>query len=274
MDLGGQSGMPGTGDSPDASGDINLDSLLGTSPEGDTTGGLQGGTQQQGVDAQAQAAAPFKFAGRTWNGGQKEAEAAWNKLYGGYSDRQGLVNALKNGNPELLAAIAQDPKMAQILGKLGIEAAKQAYGGQRQMGAQEQMSPEQMVQEFRIERRQNEILREEFAFEKQLGRPLTPKEMDAVYAVLQRAGNEVSYEEAYFLAHRQQLLRQQAQVNAAQQGAQAQQASGRPKPPPRSIPGTPAPGRKSVKDMSKEEWRANLKQSGLVQQMMSKGMSS
>lgn len=272
MDLGGQSGMPGAGDASDASGDISLDSLLGTSPEGDTTGSLQGGTQGQVADSQSQASAPFKFAGRAWNGGQKEAEAAWNKLYGGYSDRQGLVNALKNGNPELLATLAQDPKMAQILGKLGIEAAKQAYGGQRsQAGAQDRMSPEQMMQEFQIERRQNAILRDEFAFERRLGRPLTDKETDAVYAVLERAGSEVSYEEAYFLAHRQQLLMNRAQATAAQQGAQAPQAGGRPKPPPRNIPGTPAPGNKSVKDMTKQEWKENLRRSGLVQQMLSKG---
>jgi hypothetical protein len=267
MDMGG---LDATGGQED----LGMDALLGTSPMGETSGGLQGGIPGQGAPPSAQESSPFKFAGRTWAGGQKEAEAAWNKLYGGYSERQGLLNALKNGNPETLAMLARDPKIAQILGKLGIEAAREKYGAQQRgvpEGAQE-MSFEDMRSEFQIERRQNEILRAEMAFERRLGRNLSPKEQDAVYAVLERAGNEISYEEAWFLAHREQLLRQRAQDTSAggAQGSQAPQQGGRPKPPPRSLPGTPSTGKKSVAEMSEQEWRANLKESGLIKQLLSK----
>ena len=39
------------------------------------------------------------------------------------------------------------------------------------------------------------------------------------------------------------------------------------------MPGTPAPGKKSVADMSEQEWKDNLRQSGVVKEILSRGMS-
>jgi hypothetical protein len=36
------------------------------------------------------------------------------------------------------------------------------------------------------------------------------------------------------------------------------------------MPGTPAPGKKSLGDMSEAEWKANLKESGIVKELLSK----
>ena len=71
-------GMNGAGGTPDAGDGMDLDALLGgTSPEGETTQGLQGGLSGQGADLSGQNAA-YKFAGRSWKGGQREAESAFN----------------------------------------------------------------------------------------------------------------------------------------------------------------------------------------------------
>lgn len=263
-------GMAGAGGTPDAGDSMDLDSILGTSPEmGETSQGLDG--QLPGQGAGQQASQPYQFAGRSWKGGQREAEAAWNKIYGGFSERQGLVNALKNADPETLAILAQDPKVAQILAKFGIQAAGEEFADDpRQAGGD--MSQEDIRHEIGVERRQNQILREEWGFERKLGRPLTERETQAVYKQLERSEN-LTYEEAYFLAHREQLLKRQAQGQAAAQGAAAPGMSGRPKPPPRSMPGTPAPGKKSVADMSEQEWKENLRQSGVMKELLSRGMS-
>lgn len=274
--MNGPDGMGGgdVGGSPDASGGMDLDSLLGTSPSGETTQGLQGGMPGQGDDLGGMSE-PYKFAGRTWKGGQKEAEAAWNKIYGGYSERQGLVNALKSADPETLAILSRDPKVAQILAKFGISAAEaQAQGLMDRRGGEQQMSPEDYAKEIKLERHQNRILREEWAFERKLGRPISEREQQAVYKQLERA-EDLTYEEAYFLAHRQQILKQQAQARAAGTVPPGvPQEGGRPKPPPRSMPGTPAPGKKSIADMSEQEWKENLRQSGIAKELLSRGMSS
>ena len=267
-------GMGGQGDgAPDAMGGMDLDALLsGTSPDGDPAQGLQDGPHGQGANGSAQDA--YRFAGRTWKGGQREAEGAWNKLYGQYSEQRGLVNQLREvaqKNPELAAQLAaSDPKMASILSKFGIEAAEQEMDGMdpRQQGRDE-MSMEDVRREIGLERHQNRILREEWAFERKLGRPISEKEQQAVYSQIERAEN-LTYEEAYFLAHRQQILRQQAQGRAATPQPGMAQGGGRPKPPPRSMPGTPAPGKKSLGEMSEAEWKANLKESGIVKELISR----
>jgi hypothetical protein len=268
-------GMSGGADgAPDASGGMDLDSLLGgTSPQGETTPGLQDGLQGQG-DSFSGGSEPYKFAGRTWKGGQKEAEAAWNKIYGGYSERQGLVNALKGADAETLAVLARDPKVAQILAKFGISAAEVEAQGlmDRRQGGEQQMSHEDMQREIKLERHQNRILREEWAFERKMGRPVSEREQQAVYKQLERS-EDLSYEEAYFLAHRQQILKAQAQQRAASGTAAPglAQEGGRPKPPPRSMPGSAVPGKKSMADMSEQEWKNNLRESGLIKEMLSKG---
>ncbi len=268
--MGGDTGAAGT---PDAGDGMDLDALLGTSSgQGETTQDLRGGLPGQGDDPSAQNAA-YKFAGRTWKGGQREAEGAWNKMYGKYSESQGLVNSLKQivqQDPELAAQLAQDPRFSSILSKLGVEAAESEFRDGRQGG---NVSQEDYTRELGIERHQNRILREEWGFERKLGRPMTEREQQAVYKQLERAEN-LTYEEAYFLAHREQLLKRQAQTAAGQgQGSVPQSMGGRPKPPPRSMPGTPAPGRKSVSDMSEQEWKDNLRQSGVVKELLSRGMS-
>lgn len=270
-------GDGGSGDAAsDGMGGMDLDAILGgTSPNGDTAQDLQGSLPGQGAGNQGGADA-YRFAGRTWKGGQREAEGAWNKLYGQYSEQKGLVNQLREvaqRDPELAARLAaSDPKMASILSKFGIEAAEQEMEGMDPRGQRgdEEFSMEEARREIGLERHQNRILREEWAFERKLGRQISEKEQQAVYAQIERSEN-LTYEEAYFLAHRTQILRQQAQANA---GATAQlgqaQSGGRPKPPPRSIPGTPAPGKKSLSDMSEAEWKANLKESGIVKDLLSR----
>lgn len=264
----GGAGAPGAGDGMD------LDALLGdTSPSSETTPSLQSGLPGQGDDL-AGGEEPYKFGGRTWKGGQKEAEAAFNKIYGGYSEQRGFINALKEAakrDPESLAALARDPKMAGILSKLGIQAAEQRFQRDLEGEREETLSHDDVMREIGIERRQNAILREEWAFERKLGRPITPREQEAVYRMIERAEN-LTYEEAYFLAHREQLLKRQAQAAAASSTPQpgSTQAGGRPKPPPRNVPGSPAPGKKSVAEMSEQEWKENLKQSGIIKELLSK----
>lgn len=269
-EMGGMNGASGT---PDAGDGMDLDQLLGgTSPDGETTPGLQGGLPGQGDGLQGQNAA-YKFAGRSWKGGQREAETAFNKVYGKYSESQGLINQLKQiaqTDPELAEQLMQNPQLAGILAKLGIEGAERSIRGS---GPREgQVSAEDYQRELVIERNQNRILREEWGFERKLGRPLTEREQQAVYKQIERSEN-LTYEEAYFLAHREQILKRQAQANAGQGQGLPQQGGGRPKPPPRSMPGTPAPGKKGVADMSEQEWKDNLRQSGIVKELMSRGMS-
>jgi hypothetical protein len=268
--MGGDNGAAGT---PDAGDGMDLDQLLGTSSgQGETSQDLRGGLPGQGDDQSAQNAA-YKFAGRTWKGGQREAETAWNKMYGKFSESQGLVNSLKQivqTDPELAAQLAQDPRFSNILAKLGVEAAEKEFRGDgRQEG---NVSREEYSRELGIERHQNRILREEWGFERKLGRPITEREQQAVYKQLERSEN-LTYEEAYFLAHREQILKRQAQAAASQGQGMPANNSGRPKPPPRSMPGTPGPGRKSISDMSEQEWKENLRQSGVVKELMSRGMS-
>ncbi len=269
-EMGGQNGMGGT---PDAGEGMDLDSLLGTSPSGETTGNdLRGSLSGQG-DTTSQDMAAFKFAGRSWKGGQREAEGTFNKLYGKYSETQGIVNTLKKiaqEDPEFAATLAQDPRFEGILAKLGIENAEREFRGINRQ--QDRVSADDFQRELGIERHQNRILREEWAFERRLGRPMTEREQQAVYKQIERSEN-LSYEEAYFLAHREQLMRSRAQGAAAQGGPVLPQNGNRPKPPPRSMPGTPSPGRKSASDMSEQEWKDNLRQSGIVKELMSRGMS-
>lgn len=267
--------MGGIGGTPDASGGMDLDSLLGTSSTGETTNGSLGGLSGQGDDLRG--GEPYKFAGRTWKGGQQEAEGAWNKLYGKYSEGQGIINQLKQiaqDDPELAAELAQDPRLAGIFAKLGVQGAQQSLQGRLpQDQRRQEMSQEDFKREIGIERHQNRILREEWAFERKLGRPITEREQQAVYKVIERA-EDLSYEEAYFLAHRTQIMQQRANAAAEGQGQPLPpQAGGRPKPPPRSMPGTPAPGKKSVADMSEQEWKENLRNSGVVKEILSRGMS-
>jgi hypothetical protein len=266
-------GMNGAGGSPDAGDGMDLDQLLGgTSGDTETTSGLQGGLPGQGADLSGQNAA-FKFAGRSWKGGQREAEGAFNKVYGKYSESQGLINQLKQiaqTDPELAQQLMQNPQLAGILAKLGVEGAEQSIRGGNQR--QESLSAEDYSRELKIERDQNRILREEWSFERKLGRPITEREQQAVYKQIERSEN-LTYEEAYFLAHREQILKRQAQAAAGQGQGLPMQGGSRPKPPPRSMPGTPAPGKKSVSDMSEAEWKDNLRQSGIVKDLMSRGMS-
>lgn len=262
----------GADGAPDATGGMDLDALLGgTSPSGETTPDLQGGLPGQGVDAGASADG-YRFGGRTWKGGQREAETAFNKLYGKFSESQGLINQLKQiaqQDPELAAKLARDPKFASVLGKLNIQQASQQFDAEQ--GEDAEMSMEDVKREIALERHQNRILREEWAFERKLGRPISEREQGAVYKMLEKAEN-LTYEEAYFLAHRQEILKRQAQAQAGA-GQPNPMQGGRPKPPPRSMPGTPAPGKKSVADMSEAEWKDNLRQSGIVKELLSRGMS-
>lgn len=273
--MGPDNGMGGAdGGALDAQGDsLNLDAILGgTSPQGETTPDLQGSFSGQGGGNQGDGSG-YRFANRTWKS-QQEAEAAWNKVYGGYSEQRGLVNQLKEvarRDPELASALAaSDPKMAQILSKFGIEAATEESGLDDPRGDGRSNGPswEEVQHEWGVMQKQGALNQELWDFEREMGRRLSAQERNGILKQIERAEN-LTVQEAYFLANRTQILRQQAQQNAASAG-QAPQAGGRPKPPPRSMPGTPAPGKKSVADMSEAEWKENLRQSGIIKEMMSK----
>src|SRR3990167_4801363 len=118
-------GMPGeTNPGSDAPLDINA-ILTGTSEGSDPTGA--GGAGTGGEQGSGDGQQGFKFGGRSY-ADQKAAEAAHNKLYGRYSESQGLIKQFKelaSKNPARFAELAKDPEFADVLAKLGIQQAEE-----------------------------------------------------------------------------------------------------------------------------------------------------
>lgn len=222
-----------------------------------------GGIEQAGGNASGQA---FKFAGRDY-ANQSAAEKAVKQMYGQYADTKGLVNTIKKAmnNPELLEALKDDPQWAPILEKLGIEAANEDVRQQSRQTGQPQ-NQEQIYREWQIERDVDRIEREEWRFEKQLGRTLSPEERRNTLQMIKQA-DTLTFEQAYFLGNREKVMAQ------ARQPAQpvGKPASNRPAPPPvRGSQGGPVNSKKGVHQMKDAEWKENLRASDEFKEILSR----
>jgi len=212
--------------------------------------------------AQAQA---FKFAGKEYRD-QASAEKSFKQLYGKYSESQGIINTVKKAlnNPELLESLAEDPAWADIFAKLGIETDLQ--GTERESaGERGGPQPDQMYHEWQVEREVDRLEREEFRFERELGRPLNPEERRATLSIIKRA-NSLSFKEAWQLANHERLI---AEARKAQ-GQRPAPRGNRPAPPPVNVPGTQVNSRKPVNKMSEGEWKDNLRNDPDLRELLSR----
>lgn len=213
------------------------------------TGGLTSGTP--GANSQ------YQFAGRQWKD-QSAAEKAYNKLYGESSDIRGTMNMVKKllSDPEALAEAQQDPRWAPILEKLGLEAAEKEIEQEDRLSQNEQeVSPQQAIQEMKTFRASLGIEREGMQYEKKLGRSISDDEWNGTMRMISRSPS-LSFEEAFFLANRQAMMSQAAKQAAQNTPARGQ---GRPKPLPRGIPGTSYDLKKPVESMGADEYREYLR---------------
>lgn len=222
-----------------------------------------------GESGPAQAAQPqYKFAGKEYPN-QAAAEAAYKKLYGSYSETRGIVNTVKEAlkNPELLEALSEDPKWASIFAKLGIEADGAQQNSderpERQNGQSNQEFQQQMRQ-WQVERDVDRIEREEFRFERELGRPLNQEERRATLEIVRRA-ESLSFKEAYQLANHERLLEESRKAGSA-----PRPSSGRPAPPPSRLPGQKVSTQKPVNKMSDSEWKENLRTDPDIRELLSR----
>lgn len=225
-----------------------------------------GGIEQAGGQAQGQA---FKFAGRDY-ANQSAAEKAVKQLYGQFADTKGLVNTIKKAmnNPEMLEALKDDPQWAPILEKLGIESATDEVRRQDRQQAGQPQSQEQIYREWQIERDIDRIEREEWRFEKQLGRSLTPEERRNTLQMIKQA-DTLTFDQAYFLGNKDRVLAQARQPAAPAGGAKP--AGNRPAPPPvRGSQGGPVNGKKGVHQMGANEWKENLRNSEEFKEILSR----
>lgn len=225
--------------------------------------GLQdSGAYQAGGQAQGQ----FKFAGRNY-ANQAAAEKWVNELRGKHSESQGLMNTVKKAlnDPELLEALQQDPKWAPILEKLGIEA--EAQDVRRQDARQQQSTPEEQHREWQVERDIDRLEREEYRFERQLGRPLTAEERRNTLLMIKQA-DTLSWEQAYWLGNRESVMAQARQPAVPPTG---RPAGNRPAPPPvRGSQGGPMTTKKGVHQMKDAEWKENLRNSDEMKEILSR----
>jgi hypothetical protein len=210
----------------------------------------------------------FKFAGREYPN-QAEAEKHWSKLYGQYSEQKGVVNTVKEAlkDPELLEALAQDPKWAGIFAKLGIETDTRDVRNERGQQGPEQ---NQEMHEWRVEREVDRLEREEYRFERELGRALNPEERTATLRIISRA-NSLSFKEAWQLANHEKLLKEASSraAGTAQPGVRKPGVQ-RPAPPPSSVPGTSVNSKKPVHKMSASEWKENLRNDPDIRELLSR----
>lgn len=250
---------------PDDSMDI-ASMLDGTSGSTDTTGGSGAQSQDQGQLGQEMSDV-FKFGGRAYKT-QQEAEKAHNQLYGKFSESQSVLKQLKAAlkDPAKLAQFQRDPAMAPILAKLGIQQAEEELEAE-EAGAQDgqEMTPESFMQQLSIDRAGLSLEREEWAFERKLGRPITDDEHDAVMRIIGRAGT-LTYAEAWKLAFHDKMLRA-----AQERQKQEREKLTRPKPGPGAhfIPGIKMDLKKPLNQMSPAEAREHLRNSQEFKDLMS-----
>lgn len=248
-----------TGGTPDGGFDIN--SVLGTSPQGDTAG--TGSDQSVSAQGEGTQAGTFKFGGKDY-ASQSDAEKAFNKLYGKFSEGQGLqkqLTQLLRRDPNALAELAQDPEWAEMLSKMGIDAAsKEVSDRQNQERAEAPQNWDEYRQQWDVERHQFRLEQEQSKFEKKLGRDLAPDEARAVFDIIGNAPS-LSIEQAYRLAFHDKLLKEA--VAKATSGRSAN-TSGRPKPPPSLMPGSKLDMKKPIhlqnKDEARESMRADIRE--------------
>lgn len=247
---------PQGGSAPD--GGLDLAGLLGTSGQPETTNGSIGDViaPAQGQQTQPGGTA-FKFANRTWDSQQK-AEEHFNKIYGKYTEHQGLLNKLKEAlkDPEDIAELAKDPAWADILAKLGIEAATESVDARLQDEASTR--PQTFAEvEQRIATREAmfDLRMERWEFEQTLGRKLAKDEQNAILDIL-GGSPSLTYEQAYNLAFHDKILKD-VREKAMQT---ARPKTGRPAPPPSLVSGQKLDLKKPVAQMSKEEAREAMRE--------------
>lgn len=238
------------GGTSDGGGDV-LDTILGTSGQSDTAGTGGGESQSAQGAASAQQGQTFRFANREYPN-QSVAEKEFNKLYGKFSDSQGLQKQLVNllrRDPNALRELVKDPEWADTLSKLGIDAAsKDVSERQDRERAEGSQDWEQYRQEFDVERHQFRLEREQWQFEKKLGRDLSSDELREVYGLIENSPS-LTMEQAYKLAYHDKLLKE-----AASKGNGRPAPSSRPKPPPAlGITGEKLDLTKPLHKMTKQE---------------------
>lgn len=235
-------------------GGLDINSVLGiSSPEGDGSGTgddasqtAQGGSQTQGQT--------FKFANREYPN-QAEAEKQFNKVYGRFSETQGLhkkLTELFKRDPDSLKQLARDPEWAEILGKMGIDAAAREVDERRTQEAQE--GPQdwnELRDQISVERAQYGLEREQWKFEKRLGRDITDDEQKQILGIIENSPS-LSFEQAYKLAFHDKLLKEAA----AKAGKSTPQNINRPRPPAAlGLVGEKLNLQKPLSKMTKEEAR-------------------
>lgn len=254
---------------PDDAGNSGLDSSLdissilspSTSGTPETTGGAGGGNGDQAGSGES---AAFKFGGRSYQS-QKAAEDAHNKLYGQYSEKQAILNQIKSAlkNPEAFARFSKDPNFAPILAKLGIQGATEELEQEveeDEFGKEQANLPpalQKLAQEIKYERAVSQLEREKWAFERKLGREMTPEENDGVFGIINKA-DTLSMAEAWKLYNHDKVQKELAELKASSKN---RPAGNRPPPLPPGIPGQKLDLKKSISAMNTEEWRENLRQS-------------
>lgn len=218
------------------------------------------------------AAAPKDF---TWGGrkyaNRETAEKASNATYGEYSKQRELINRLKSlagRDPEAFARLSQDKEWREILGKLGIEIAETGLA-EEENAAEAAGSPqyEELLEQIGVERATMALEREEQRFERELKRPLTDEEHNAVMKVLRDAPS-LTYAQAFKLAHHDRIV-----ADVEKRAAEASRAKSpvkRPVPGIPQIPGMRVDTRKKPEDMTEAEWRENVKNSPELQRLLSR----
>jgi len=264
--------MPGTNDAGASDAELDIQSLLSGTSDTDTAG-------QEAAESElaqgAQAADVFKFGGRQYKS-QEEAEKAHNTLYGKYSEQQGIVKRLKQllSDPKALQTLSRDPKWAPIIAKLGIQQAEEEAQADEEVAgeAEEEFDwstiPEPLQKAYRqmeVSQASIGLEREEWAFERKLGRPITDDEHNAVMRLIQKH-DQLTYAEAWKLAFHDKMLKE-AQAERGKASAD--------KTRPRPIPGIGMPGvkmdtKKRVEDMTGAEFREHLRQSDEFKNLMSR----
>lgn len=262
----------GTNAAPDAEAlDINA-ILSGTSDSSDTTTESVDGTTPQGA---AKEASEFRFGGRSYKT-QQDAEKAHNALYGKYSQQQSVLNQLKAAlkDPKKLAVLARDPEWSTILAKLGIQEAQEEYDADEEAeaaaGRDYSKLPVELqgfVHDQKVQAASLVLDREEWAFERKLGRSVTAEEHNSVMEIIGRAQN-LTYEEAYKLANHDRMLTEAGKKAAAQ--GQTKPNGERPPPHAAFIPGVKMDLKKPLTQMSKAEAREHLRQSDEFKNLMSR----
>lgn len=248
--------------------------LNGTSAGAETAG--QGAPGAAGTSEQEAAAAEYKFAGRTWKGGQTEAEKTFNKLYGTLSEQKGIVNSFKAmlKNPEALKALSSHPEFRDIAAKLGIEQAEKEFdededAAARESGEDGEFNPDTLPPPMRavydrmmVQEKGMMLRQQQWALEGEMSRRFTPEETRAVYGLVERAPS-LSIREAW------KLVKYDEDVKRAAEKAGAAKRSERPRPVPgMRIPGSKVTGEKDPLKMNKQEWRDHLVQSEEFQSLM------